>query len=255
MATVEEEHMLVAEQAEGSVGWHVQAAGRGARLLSEDMVSLFFGRVLPASLYVLIVLARAQGMLTFISQSAVQADWQSRTVFVAGCLYRLTAMVFYAVVAVVFIIRMQPVRKSRNALHIGVALSGSYMMTLCAAVPIARPGPLLIIIALVIMVAGTALTTVALLFLGRSFSITPEARRLVTGGLYTFVRHPMYLGEILGSLGLILPSLSVLTVAIFALFCFAQIKRMDFEESVLQQTFPGYELYKKRTARLVPGLY
>ena len=34
-----------------------------------------------------------------------------------------------------------------------------------------------------------------LLYLRRSLSIIPEARRLVTGGPYRFIRHPLYAGR------------------------------------------------------------
>jgi len=45
------------------------------------------------------------------------------------------------------------------------------------------------------LLAGHLLCAVALMQLGRSLSILPEARRLVTEGLYARVRHPLYLGE------------------------------------------------------------
>jgi protein-S-isoprenylcysteine O-methyltransferase Ste14 len=40
------------------------------------------------------------------------------------------------------------------------------------------------------------------LSLGRSISILPQARQLVTSGPYAFVRHPLYLGEMTAMLGI-----------------------------------------------------
>ena len=46
----------------------------------------------------------------------------------------------------------------------------------------------------------------------------PEARRLVTGGLYGLVRHPIYLGEIVGGAGLTLQAFSWPAFVIYLLF-------------------------------------
>ena len=48
---------------------------------------------------------------------------------------------------------------------------------------------------------GLAYSVWGLAYLRRSFSIVPEARRLVTGGPYALSRHPVYLGEIIGAMG------------------------------------------------------
>ena len=55
-----------------------------------------------------------------------------------------------------------------------------------------------------IQAAGVALTLWALLALGRAFGIAPADRGLVRRGPYRFVRHPMYAGEWLGGLGVLL---------------------------------------------------
>jgi protein-S-isoprenylcysteine O-methyltransferase Ste14 len=82
-----------------------------------------------------------------------------------------------------------------------------------------------------------------------------EGRQLITNGPYARIRHPLYLGEALSFLGLTLQYLSPLAVSIFVVQIGFQLVRMRNEEAVLASLFPEYESYKRRTARLVPGLY
>ena len=225
------------------------------RFLSGDLTSLLCSRALPASFFLLVALAKLQSLANFVAQASPAQTAMDTLGFYAACLHRLAGVVFMALVVAFFIVRLNPVRSSRNLVHIVVALLGSFMMTVVAVAPMHGASNSLTVIATVIMVAGTAITAAALLFLRRSFSITPEARQLVTKGMYSFVRHPMYLGEILGSLGMVLLAISPFTVSIFALFVLLQIKRMDYEERILQQAFPDYGRYKRQTARLIPGVY
>jgi protein-S-isoprenylcysteine O-methyltransferase Ste14 len=83
----------------------------------------------------------------------------------------------------------------------------------------------------------------------------PEARRLVTNGPYSVIRHPLYLGEAVAFVGVTLQYLSPWALALLALQCIFQLERMKNEELVLLQAFPDYHDYAARTARLVPGLY
>ena len=83
-----------------------------------------------------------------------------------------------------------------------------------------------------------------------------EGQRLVTDGVYSHVRHPLYLGEISRNLGftLILSSLYgfvvVLVGSLFLPF------RIQIEERMLLEEFGReYEEYKRRTKKLIPYIY
>jgi protein-S-isoprenylcysteine O-methyltransferase Ste14 len=106
----------------------------------------------------------------------------------------------------------------------------------------------LLTIGLVVMAAGLA-------SLGRSFGIMPRARGLVQAGLYRWVRHPIYLGELLVLAGTLLLVVNPLTVAVYAVFVALQVYRLLVEERTLSLVYPAYAGYAARTARLLPGVY
>jgi protein-S-isoprenylcysteine O-methyltransferase Ste14 len=100
----------------------------------------------------------------------------------------------------------------------------------------------------ILFVSGFALLTWARATLGNSFSITPQAKALVTGGVYSKVRHPVYVFGALMITGLLLytnmPWLLLTLVVIIPL----QIVRARAEEKVLVEKFGDeYLAYKKNT--------
>lgn len=56
----------------------------------------------------------------------------------------------------------------------------------------------------VVAIAAFALVVLSRVQLGKSFSVTPKASALVTNGLYSRIRHPMYVFMDLTVLGLAL---------------------------------------------------
>jgi protein-S-isoprenylcysteine O-methyltransferase Ste14 len=113
----------------------------------------------------------------------------------------------------------------------------------------------LLSVSLVFMLTGTAFATYAISYLGRSISLMAEARALVTGGPYRFVRHPLYLGEQIAVFGVILQCLSIFAVSLLVLQMCFQFYRMSCEEKILSATFPGYAAYARHTYRILPGIY
>jgi protein-S-isoprenylcysteine O-methyltransferase Ste14 len=107
--------------------------------------------------------------------------------------------------------------------------------------------------------AGGVLRIAPVFVLGRRFSglvaIQPE-HRLVTGGLYGFIRHPSYLGLFVLALGWGLAFRSGVGVVIAVLMLIVVFARIESEERLLSETFGAeYDAYRKRTWRLVPYLY
>ena len=110
-------------------------------------------------------------------------------------------------------------------------------------------------IAALLGVAGNLFALVSLAYLGRSFSIFPEARRLVTSGPYAIVRHPLYLAEELAIVGMILNHLHWVSLIAGVVHLSLQILRMAWEEKVLQAAYPEYDAYRRRVRRFLPGIW
>jgi protein-S-isoprenylcysteine O-methyltransferase Ste14 len=106
-----------------------------------------------------------------------------------------------------------------------------------------------------LILGGTVFALYSALTLGRSLSMLPEARRLVTRGPYKLIRHPLYLGEAIALVGLTLQFVSPWALMIFGFQCACQVMRMSSEETILSTVFPEYRNYMTRTARLLPHIY
>lgn len=113
--------------------------------------------------------------------------------------------------------------------------------------------------------AGWALFILGLFFalwsaysLGRSLTPFPRPlpnARLVTGGAYRLVRHPIYFGILLIVFGIALITASPLRLALaFVLFFFFDRKARR-EERWLEEKYPDYAAYRARVKRLIPWLY
>jgi protein-S-isoprenylcysteine O-methyltransferase Ste14 len=112
---------------------------------------------------------------------------------------------------------------------------------------------------LALVAVGGALGTAGVLALGRSnLSVFPrpvEGGNLVTSGPYAFVRHPIYAGLILATLGWSLFRANLLGLALATLlFIFFDLKSRR-EERWLVEAHPGYPAYQQRVRKLIPFVY
>lgn len=107
---------------------------------------------------------------------------------------------------------------------------------------------------LALLFVGGAFNLYGLLTLRRSFTIASEARTLVTGGPYRFVRHPLYAAHFVVYLGYTLLHLHWYTVVLYALFVAGQTLRARIEERKLAAAFPEYEAYRRSTGMFFPRI-
>ena len=168
---------------------------------------------------------------------------------------QLSNIVFLGLLMTLLVIRRPPVRKARGVVPRVAAVFGLLAPIFVLALPKAKLTLATVTFSSVMTLVGVVVSIAICLWLGRSFSVFPQARALVTAGPYRLVRHPLYVAELTALFGrawaLEAPwSLIVMCVAIAA-----QLPRMHFEEQVLTEAFPSYREYASRTARLVPGLY
>jgi len=102
---------------------------------------------------------------------------------------------------------------------------------------------------------GTAIAAWSVLNLGSSFSLLPQARSLVSTGPYAYLRHPMYTGGLLITLGELWLRWTPMSVILCTIMIGAQLLRMRMEERLLEDNFPGYRRYRAQTSALIPGVY
>jgi protein-S-isoprenylcysteine O-methyltransferase Ste14 len=114
------------------------------------------------------------------------------------------------------------------------------------------------VLGLAIIAVGGIFGTGGALALGSNLSPFPkpiEGGVLVTSGVYRWVRHPIYTGLILGTLGWSVWRSSLLGVGLAVLlFLFFDLKSRR-EERWLVEAYPNYEEYRRRVRKLLPFVY
>jgi protein-S-isoprenylcysteine O-methyltransferase Ste14 len=104
----------------------------------------------------------------------------------------------------------------------------------------------------VLAVVGVLFTIWAILSLWRSFAIAPADRGLVTGGPYRLMRHPMYAGQMLSLLAILLGGASLLSWLVVLVSFAGTVWRILREERMIE----GYPDYAAAVRwRLIPGVF
>lgn len=207
---------------------------------------LVFGRVVPALFFSVFVADQLVQLSVTLGAARTFSDW----LFV---LRQLLALAYFTMLVVLYSTRLPQKGTDHRLGVVFVAFTGTFSALLGTFLPggtlrgwLVLPGDVLATIGLVYSVWGLA-------YLRRSFSIIPEARRLVTGGPYGLSRHPVYLGEIATAIGVNLATTGWLGAGAVAYFIGAELLRMRWEEGVLARAFPAdYPAYAARVPRYFP---
>lgn len=166
---------------------------------------------------------------------------------------KVASLLFLGMICVAAITRVPPIRSAESAEGYVTAMAGTFILAaLVGYLPSADISISTRLIALALTTIGLLASAYVLLFLGRAFSIMPEARVLVTSGPYAIVRHPLYLTEQIMIIGFIILNLSIWSVLLGVIQLLLQFRRMVNEERVLRAAFPEYDTYAAAVPRIVP---
>lgn len=208
---------------------------------------LIFGRLLPAVFFSLFLVRYLLSLWDTLHSVHRFFDY----LFV---LQQLLALAYFTMLVVLYSTRLPARGTDHRFAVIVIAFTGTFSALAANFLPGGGRHDWLVIPADILATIGLAYAVWGLAYLRRSFSIVPEARRLVTGGPYALSRHPVYLGEIITAVGVNLATMGWPSALAVLYFIICELLRMRWEEGVLSRAFPNdYPAYAKRVPRYAPN--
>lgn len=217
---------------------------------------IVFGRVVPATFFALLGLVQFQRLATDVR---ALPNPVTVTSLLSGPLPAGLYLLFCAIPVFIYVGRPAPRSRDGRVLPRLAGLAGTVMLLVVGALPqgvaLYRPPAWLGGLSTTLSVIAFSLAVYGLLYLRRSLSIIPEVRRLVTGGPYRLVRHPLYAAEILAAVAFVMVNPGALAVVVLTPFVATQLLRARFEERLLTAAYPDYVDYARGTHRLIPFVW
>jgi protein-S-isoprenylcysteine O-methyltransferase Ste14 len=164
------------------------------------------------------------------------------------------AAAFDLLLVYMLLVRDKPVLKSKGVLPRIFGFIGTFAGVGILQLPVAALGHGMQIVAAILVGVGSLGSFFVLWRLGKSFSIMPEARTLVTGGPYAYARHPLYGVEMITIIGTAVQFAQPWAALIALLVVALLVIRSHYEEGVLEEAYPEYAAYRAKTKRFIPGV-
>lgn len=112
---------------------------------------------------------------------------------------------------------------------------------------------------IILFASGIIIQSVAMWQLKGFYTVrigTQPEQKLVTSGVYRFIRHPGYLSYILTIIGIGLSLSSILTLVFVIFIVLFAVLRIKGEEEMLSKEFGDeYQTYMKKTKKIIPFIY
>jgi protein-S-isoprenylcysteine O-methyltransferase Ste14 len=107
------------------------------------------------------------------------------------------------------------------------------------------------------LIAGLLVVGIGFFGLGRTLTVSPVPKsdgQLVTSGMYSKVRHPIYSGLLLLALGIVLDAGYWPQLVLFVFLFVLLNAKANYEEELLKQKYPDYKKYAVHTPRFFPRI-
>ena len=146
-----------------------------------------------------------------------------------------------------------------KAVKIAILLGGMVQIWLPDVLPIADNSFIIRSVGVVIYTFGLVTAIAARIQLGKNWANIEtgqvlDRQSVVASGVYGYVRHPIYIGDLLLLFGLELALNSWLVLGVLILAPAVMLKAIK-EEQMLIDALPGYAAYCSRSKRFIPFVY
>jgi protein-S-isoprenylcysteine O-methyltransferase Ste14 len=233
--------------------WALRPGATDARLLKTQNTKLY--DVFAALPLILWFAYGAFQLRPVLVGDVAQIKAGTATLYVWVQLFSLSAAAAFDLLLVyLLVVRDRPVRKSKGVAPRLFGVLGTFMGVGILQLPVAQLTLPMQLLSAVLVGVGSLASFLVLWRLGKSFSILPEARTLVTSGPYVWARHPLYTVEMITIVGTAMQFVQPWAGVVAVIVVLLLVIRSHYEEGVLAEAYPEYAAYRAKTARFIPGV-